>query len=246
MAKNELHKIKVYLYPNHLTDNPNDLMARVASDKTLEVREICKTAVTRAKLPTTIEAMEHNVNLFLKEMMYLLKDGYAINTGVFTANVQIRGVFNSLSENFNPEKHEIFFRFNQGELLRKEISNLSVEIVGMGDTDTIISCVEDVKTGSVNDLLTPNRNLKIKGGKLKIIGNHEANGIYFVNQATEERIRVEDSDIVINNPSELFIVVPALPAGSYRLELTTQFSGNTKKILKSPRTTAYHRTLTVQ
>ena len=80
------HQIRVNLYENFLTENPNDFSAKVISEKTLNVKEICKTAVNRGGAPSTAEAMEHNVTLFLKEMAYQLMDGYSVNTGYFTAN----------------------------------------------------------------------------------------------------------------------------------------------------------------
>ena len=240
---NVLHKIRVNLYENFLTDNANDYSAKVISERTLNVKEICQTAIKRGGAPSTAEAMEHNVTLFLKEMAYQLMDGYAVNTGYFTANAQVRGVFNDVKENFDPQKHSILFRFNQGDLLRKEIPNVTVQVMGMGDSGILISHVIDAKTGSVNDLLTPNRNLKIKGGKLKIAGDSEENGIYFVNQNSQERIKIEASDIVVNNPSELIIIIPNLPAGTYRLEVTTQYA--VSSLLKEPRTVVFDKILTI-
>jgi hypothetical protein len=101
-----------------------------------------------------------------------------------------------------------------------------------------------VKTASVNDLLTPGRNLKIAGYKIKIAGSNTANGIYFVNQATSERTKVDISDIVTNNPSELIVVIPDLAAGTYLLEVTTQYTPST--LLKEPRLTTFDKTLTVE
>jgi len=243
---NILHKIKANLYPNLLTEDPNDYVARVISERTLSVKEICKEAVGRGGAATTAEAMEHNVNLFLKEMGYQLSDGFSINTGFFTANALIRGVFNSPTETFNADKHAILYQFNQGDLLRKELSSVAVEITGVGDSSINISEVLDVKTGSVNDLLTPNRNLRIKGYKLKLAGDNPAVGVYFVNQATGERTKVEISEIVTNNPAELIIVTPELVAGTYTLEVTSQFSGSSNSLLKEPRTSVLDKVLTVQ
>jgi len=240
-----LHKIKANLYPNLLTEDPNDYTARVISERTLNTAEICKGAVGRGGAPTTAEAMEHNVNLFLKEMAYQLSDGYSINTGYFTATALIRGVFNSSKETFNPDKHAILYQFNQGELLRKELSNIAVEISGIGDSSISISEVVDVKSGTVNDLLTPGRNLRIKGYKLKLAGNNPDVGVYFVNQTTSERIKVEASEIVTNNPSELIIVIPELAGGTYSLEVLSQYAG-TNNFLKEPRTSVLDKTLTVQ
>ena len=114
-----LHRIRVNLYENFLTENPNDYSAKVISERTLNVKEICQTAIARGGAPSTAEAMEHNVMLFLKEMAYQLMDGYSVNTGYFTANAQVRGLFDR-NETFDPEKHSVLFRFNQGDLLRKE------------------------------------------------------------------------------------------------------------------------------
>jgi hypothetical protein len=186
--------------------------------------------------------MEHGVNLFFKEMGYQLCDGFSINTGWFTAGVQIRNVFDSPTEAFNPEKHTILFEFHQGALLRKELETVTVEILGVAEVGTVIARVTDVKTGTVNDLLTPNRNLKISGYKLKIVGDDPANGVYFIDE-NGNRTQVDPSDIVTNNPSELIVVIPALSAGTYKLEVTTQYSVGA--ILKSPRSTIFERMLTV-
>lgn len=242
---NILHKIKANLYPNLLTEDPNDFSARVISERTLNVKEICKEAVGRGGAATTSEAMEHNVNLFFKEMGYQLSDGYSINTGYFVANTLIKGVFNSPTETFNTDKHAIMYQFNQGDLLRKELSTIGVVINGVGDSSISIAEVMDVKTGSVNDLLTPNRNLRIKGYKLKLAGDNPAVGVYFVNQTTSERIKVDASEIVTNNPVELIIITPELASGTYLLEVVSQYSGG-GAMLKDPRTSALDKVLTVQ
>ena len=242
---NILHRIKAILFPNWLTDDPNDYSARVVSERSLSVSEICSTAVNRGGATTTAEAMEHNVNQFLKEMAYQLCDGFSVNTGYFTATTLIRGVFNSPTETFNPEKHSLIFQFNQGETLRKELDSIEVNITGVGESSITVAQVTDVKTGSVNDLLTPNRNLKIRGYKLKLVGDHPEVGVYFVNEATTERTKVDTTDIVTNNPSELVIVIPALAAGIYTLEVSSQFSGSSTP-LKEPRTSKFDKVLTVK
>jgi hypothetical protein len=208
------------------------------------VREISQSAAERGGADIPASAIEHGAILFLGEMGYLLCDGYSVNTGWFTAGPQVQGVGNSPTEQYDKEKHTLYFEFHQGALLRKEIENVSVEILGVADTDAIIAQVFDVKSGSVNDLLTPERNLKIAGYKIKIAGDSAANGVYFVNQTTAERTKVDDSDIVVNNPSELIVVIPALTAGSYLLEVTTQYAPS--KLLKDAKTTIFDKTLTVE
>jgi Domain of unknown function (DUF4469) with IG-like fold/DNA-binding domain len=187
--------------------------------------------------------MEHATELFLKEMAYQLCDGYSINTGYFMANTTIRGVFDSPSETFNKDKHSIIFQFNQGEKLRAEIPNIEVNILGIAEASAVILQVTDVKSGSVNDLLTPGRNLKIVGSKIKVTGDDASVGVYFVDATTQERTKVEQSDIVTNNPSEVMVVIPELAAGIYTIEVLTQYSGS--QSLKEPRTATLDKQLTV-
>lgn len=239
-----LHKIKAYLYDNQLTkDNPNDFIARTVSERSLSVKQICESAVNRGGADISASAMEHATELFLKEMAYQLCDGFSVNTGYFTANTQIRGVFDSPSETFNSEKHSILFQFNQGEKLRAEIPNIEINILGVADASSAILQVTDVKSGNINDLLTPGRNLKISGTKIKVGGDNPENGIYFVSTDTNTRTKVEETDVVVNNPSELIVIIPTLPAGTYKLEIVTQQSGST--LLKEPRTAAFEEVLTV-
>lgn len=240
---NVLHKIKAFLYENFLTENPNDYMAKVNSERTLGVKDICSVAVTRGGAATTAPAMEHNVNLFLKEMAYQMCDGYAVNTGYFTATAVVKGVFDSKTEKFDPKKHSVLFQFNQGELMRNEIPNIEVEVMGLAEVGSFIGQVTDIKTGTVNEMLTPGRNLRISGSKLKLAGENPAVGIYFINQATSESTKVEASDIVTNSPSELLIVIPQLSSGNYRVEVRTQFAVGS--ILKEPRTAVLDKILTV-
>ena len=240
-----LHKIKAQLHDNVLTEDPNDFVARVVAEKSLSIDDICQSAANRGGADISAAAMGHAVQLWLKEMAYRLCDGFSVNTGWFSVSANIKGVFDSPAEKFSQGKHNVLFAFSQGSLLRKELGNVEVQITGVADVQLYIAQVTDVKTGSVNDLLTPNRNLRISGGKLRIAGESEENGVYFINQETQERTKVDASDIVNNNPSELIIVIPALQAGAYRLEVTTQFSATNGKLLKEPRTSVFERILTV-
>ena len=241
MAK---HSIKAVLLDNPLTDDPNDFSARVVSERSLSIKNICESAYTRGGADISAASMQHATESFLKEMAYLLCDGFSVNTGYFTAVPSIKGTFNSPTENFNPDKHSILFQFNQGSALRKELSTVEVEILGVIETGTEIMQITDVRTGSVNDFITPNRNIKIIGSRLKIAGDHPNVGIRFLIQdGSESYVDLDPSDIVVNNPSELIILVPDLPAGQYKLQITTQFTVGT--LLKEPRVVVFDKILTV-
>jgi hypothetical protein len=239
-----LHRVKAYLYDNPLTEKADDYTARVSSERSLDINQICESAVSRGGADISSSAMQHGVSLFLKEMAYQLCDGFSVNTGYFTVSPLIKGVFSNPQETFDPGKHSLLFQFNQGDTLREELSSIEVEVLGVADTGLSISQVTDVKTGLVNDQLTLGRNLKVNGSRIKVVGEHADNGVYFVNQTSGESTKVDPSDIVINNPSELIIVIPELAAGTYKLQVTTQFSASS--LLKEPRTVVFDKVLTVQ
>jgi hypothetical protein len=239
-----LHTIKAWLYENQLTDDPNDLSARVSAERALSVRDICESAVARGGADINAAAMEHAVELFHKEMAYRLCDGFSVNTGWYNVSAHIKGVFASPTEAFDPAKHTITVEFRQGAELRRELGMVSVDIQGKAETGFFIAEVTDLRTKSVNDLLTPGRNARITGGKLKVEGSDPSCGVYFVNEADDSRVKVDEEDIVENQNAHLLVIVPALAAGAYRLEVTTQYMGG-GKLLKTPRTAVSDRPLTV-
>ena len=238
------HSVKAYLHDNVLTDDPNDYIARVCNETSLSVDDVCRSAVQRGGADLSAQTLQHGVELFLKEMAYLLCDGYGINTGYFTATPLVKGVFNSPAETFDAKKHAVLFQFNQGDLLRQLLPHVKVDIMGVADTGAEIVQVTDVKTGSVNDVITPERNIKIRGSKIKLEGSLPGVGVYFVNEITGDEIPVDSSDVVTNNPSELIVVVPALTAGIYRLVVKTQYGKGT--MLKELRTASFDKVLIVK
>ena len=239
-----LHTIKAWLYENLLTEDQNDFSARVSAERALSVRDVCQSAAERGGADINAAAMEHAVDLFHKEMAYRLCDGFSVNTGWYNASTHIKGVFTSPSEAFDPAKHTVTVEFRQGAELRKDLALVGVNILGKAESGFFIAEVLDLRTRSVNDQLTPGRNAKISGGKLKVEGDDPACGVYFVNEADGTRVKVVSADIVENQNAHLLIIIPALAAGTYRLEVSTQYSGGNKP-LKTPRTTAFDRLLTV-
>jgi len=239
------HTIKAYLYDNLLTPDPNDFTARVSSERSLSVADPPPPPPPGGGPDVSDAAMSHAVELFLKEMAYRLCDGFAVNTGYFTAMPVVRGVFLNPNETFDPQRHTLQFQFTQGELMRREIEDVEVKIMGVAETGLYIGQVEDMKSRTVNEVLTPGFNLRVTGTKLRVVGDKPGVGIFFRETATNTATKVDEGDIVVNNPSELMIIIPALPAGTYQLEVTTQYSMG-KQWLKEPRTSVFEKTLTVK
>ena len=60
----------------------------------------------------------------------------------------------------------------------------------------------------------------------------------------EATYTVAPDDIVVNNPSEVMIIIPELIKDTYKLEMTTQFSVG-QQLLNEPRTAVFDKILEV-
>ena len=131
--------------------------------------------------------------------------------------------------------------------LREAMKAATVVVQGVATSGTVINKVQDMYSDEENGIITPNRNLKIFGQRLKIVGENPADvGVWFIKSDDETaRVKVDERDIIDNNPSQLTVVTPALAAGEYYVEVATQYSKGAT-LLKEPRTFRFELPLTVE
>jgi hypothetical protein len=173
----------------------------------------------------------------------IIADGGAVNTELFNAFPSISGIFDSPDAPFDHTKHKINIKLHPGVVLRSAVSSVKPKRIAAVVTGTVITAITDLKTGTINSTLTPGRDAKLSGSKLKIAGTEADVGLYFVPD-TGDPIKVDPSDLVVNNPSEVIAVIPALNAGTYCVRIITQYSSSSK-LLKVPHTFTFDKELTV-
>jgi hypothetical protein len=173
----------------------------------------------------------------------MVEEGDAVTTELFNVFPSMSGVYAGATDSYDPSRHHVKVNLHTGTALRDAVARIKPKKTSGGIATIAILAVTNVKTGSINHLITPNRNLRITGQKLKLAG--EQAGVYFINQMDESRTQVDPSDIALNHPIELLVVTPELPPGTYKLEVITQYSG-TGKLLKTPHSVVFDRILTVE
>jgi hypothetical protein len=109
-----------------------------------------------------------------------------------------------------------------------------------------IESIHDVKSDTINDKITGGGTVKIWGHNIRITGIDPTIRAEFVKVDTPTvNYPVPAQDLIVNNPSELIIIAPAMPSGEkVRLKITTQYSAG-KRDLKVPRSTTFEKKLTV-
>ncbi|GMO45467.1 MAG: hypothetical protein Pg6C_07490 [Treponemataceae bacterium] len=114
---------------------------------------------------------------------------------------------------------------------------------GVAGDGAYIDEIADAHTGALNSAVTPGGMVRVTGHKIKAEGGKPEVGVWFVNKADGARVKVAEN-LGLNRAAEVMAQAPALAAGTYALEIVTQYSNGTV-LLKEPRTIRAEPELTV-
>ncbi|MDR0497631.1 MAG: DUF4469 domain-containing protein [Treponema sp.] len=229
-----LHRIRIKLYPNYFQNAKGSYIARTNNEKTLSIEDVCTALKTRGGFTGNYEDMLEYIRQYNDEIAYQLCDGYAVTNGYYTVHPNIGGTFNSVNEAHDHVRHPISFRFSIRSKLRKLISNISVDIEGIADTQGFIDSFVDYEEKSTNNIFIPGNQFAIHGSKIKVAGDDPACGIYFV-PVDDPSKAVKVTRIAKNNPSEVTGIAPDTSFTNNRIQIRTQYSGNSTTFLKTTR-----------
>jgi len=233
--KDVLHHIKVRLYRSNLPGARGAYYARPANEAALSVEQVAAALKTRGGFTGSYSDLVQHVHLFFEEMAYQLCDGYAVNTGWFSVQPVIGGLFESANEGFDPKGHTVAFRYRTGAALRGLARKVEIEMEGEADVAGWIDCFTDFESGLVNQTVTPGGLFSIDGRKIKVTGAGPDCGVWFVQDARSTRRYKAARALAENVSTRVAGVVPALPAGKYGVEIVTCYTVGGKD-LKEPRT----------
>jgi len=232
MAK--IFKLIVELYELLLTARKDDRFGRVVSTGSMKIDDLISVAVTQRS----------DINAVTMKAAYeILKDvardeicnGKQVEFGLSHYKIGVNGVFIGDHASWNDGEHTLFLQAISTAEARDALKNISVDVRGMASSGMYINTLTDVSSGEVNARLTPGGAVNITGVKIKIAGDAPEVGVHLTEINSGATVDIPLTSIAINDPSKITFVVPAdLPAGDYKLSITTQFATNT--LLKEPRT----------
>ncbi len=233
MADEITYRIDAFLQDNSLTtDNTQDVYAVPASREPADEERILaemKAEDTGLRRETILHVFE----LEKRVIKRLLMSGHAVNTGLYHASVAFRGLVKN--SQWNPDENQIVVNFNPGADLREAIRQTQVNILGPKPAGISVTGVQDVATKADNASATAGRAFTLTGRNIRIAGQDPAVGLTLIAEDGTETA-VTDDLWVINKPSTVTFIIPAqMEAGTYTLRLTTQFSGHSTTLLKTPR-----------
>jgi hypothetical protein len=234
--------LKAWLRKNALTDEPDNYIAMPASIGSVGINDILDQMVSEG-MEMKRETVLNIINRYNRTAADMVVSGYNVNTGLVYMRPAIKGVF--FGKIWNPEVNSVHVALKQGSYLRTAIAETTVEILGEQAIPLEILSLTDSATGNTDGTLSKGRNAELKGAYLKITGENPDCGITFRNLGTDETIKLGASDIVLNEPSRLLILLPAsLVEGMYELTVCTQFTGG-GSTLKQPRSVSFETPVSI-
>lgn len=230
-----LNKLQGWIVDNTISkENKNDKILLLKSAGNVGLEKIYEQMIAE-DTGLRIETITHVVKLFLRVVARLILNGYNVNTGLFRAFAQAKGLIEG--GKWEPAKNYVYVTFIQDKTIREGISQTEVEVLGTRPDVMYILEVEDRKTRLKDGTVTPGHNIFVRGALLKVEGTSEACGV----SLTDEKgavIKLDPDDIVTNMPSELTLLLPVdLADGDYTLTITTQHTSG--KLLKEPRSVSF-------
>ena len=228
------------LIENLLTERPDDYSAQTYATASLDKEAIIARMLNRGTLLTRTDILAV-LNGLEETVTDALLEGNNVNLPLFNTSFSISGVFDSPLDSFDGNRHKLNINLTKGLLLREVEKNVKL---GKTNTATPLPQIQEVKdsvSGKVNETLTPNGVIEVRGYNLRIEGDDPTCGLWFVHDSGYE---VKATVIIENKPSRILAMIPALQVDSCRIRVATQYA-NGVKLLKTPKIFMYPKSLTV-
>ena len=222
--------LKYCLRENLLTAKPDDYMAQVTDSRVFTLDDIIDRMVKRG---TTVTRTD------LTALMQLYtEEGGALNTPLINTAFSITGVFDGADDSFDSKRHSINLNINAGTALKDALAKVKAEKTETASTDPYIAAVTDKITGTT-DSVKIGSVMEILGSRLKFDPSDAEQGVFAVSGS--KTVRCES--VVENKPARLIVLLAAVPAGDFTLEVRTKLTGNGSQKSKTLKKGYYHKTL---
>ncbi|MDR2011200.1 MAG: DUF4469 domain-containing protein [Bacteroidales bacterium] len=231
--------LKYSLLENQLTERPDDYSAQTHSVASLDKEAIINRMLSRGTLLTRTDILAV-LNGLEETITDALLEGNSINLPLFNTSFSVSGVFEGPLDSFDGNRHKLNINLTKGVLLRNAEKEVKLEKTNAVSPQPQVQEIKDSISGIVNERLTPQGVIEVRGYNLKIEGNDPSCGLWFVDENGNE---VKADIIIENKPSKVIAIIPALSNGNYQIRITTQYTGGA--LLKTPKVYVYPKKLSV-
>ncbi|MEL7832530.1 DNA-binding domain-containing protein [Fodinibius sp. N2] len=217
--------IKYALYPNHLTDDPDDHLAIVQDQKSRTIEDIIDIMISRGSTVTKADALSV-IEEYESAIEKVLRDGDSIKTPLIRIRASIQGVFKDELDPFDPERHSVSLNVNAGARIRQIADDISAERVPSTLPKPSPQTCKDIASGTTNETLTPGGVGELRGSRLKVDPDDSNQGVFFI---ASDGSRTRAEVYIRTKPSNLMFMIPdTLTSGSYHIEVFAAVKNSSK------------------
>lgn len=235
MADEEKVVLYIELYDNPLTEVEGDFSAKPRLTGSLNNNMIAA-RIVKQRSEYRLETIVNILDIADQIKAEGLGEGRSVIDLLGEYSLGVVGGFNGAKDSFDRTRHSLVVNFKMGKQLRELLQKVDVQVIGAATVGPVINDVFDVASQTLHTTLTPGSILNIDGENIKLTGDDESNGVYFVPVAGGEPVKT--TVISKNNPSELIVQIPMLDDGQYYVRVTTQYSSSNLNV-KVPRSYDY-------
>jgi hypothetical protein len=218
--------LKYSLYPNHLTDDPDDHMAIVQDQTSRNIEDIVDRMINRGSTVTKADALSV-IEEYESAIADVLSDGDSVNTPLMRISASIPGVFEDQFDSFDSSRHYVRLNVNPGPRISEIAGDIEVEKKDTIQPGPILKRFKDVNSDTTNETLSPGGVGEIRGSLLKLDPEEDDQGVFFIaSDGTETRAET----YIRNKPANLIFMIPdSLSSGEYEIEVRAILH-NTKEV----------------
>ena len=227
------------LLENLLTAAPNDYMAQVQNVKSHDQESVVSRMLERGSTITKTDIIAV-LEMFFDEVSKITREGETVNLPIFNTRLSVSGVFTGATDSYDSSRHAVNVNVNATKMLTEALRTVKTQKVATKEIQPMVLEVKDSITQSVNENITSGGVVEITGSMLKIEGDNRQVGVSFVDDNSQS---FPVTTLVDNKPARLIVIVPTLPAGTYHVQIKTQYNGGGG--LKEPRIGTFSKLLTV-
>lgn len=237
-------KLSFRVNESHLPGNKR-CKGSVVWQRTLNIEEIAA-RVVRKRCEYRKETLVTSFNLLKTEIYDAIEEGYNVDFGFGRTELTMNGPFETLYEEFDPDRHTLAPRLRPAPLLKQRVGNLKavnetyqLNYNSMPRPLYVSRRIEPRRPDSDEpyNQLPPGEyhNISIYGDRLKLAGDHPEVGLTLRSTETGETYSYTIADMLVNTGNRLcFVPGFAFTPGEWEAVVVTQYARHSRPY-KKPR-----------
>lgn len=216
--------ISYSLYENYLNSNSDDknYIAKVNAKGHVEEEQLTE-MITERNSTVTKQEVNAVLDLLSEVVKSSIEMGYNVNTRIFKTSLSIRGTFDSMTDEFDDERHNLMINVKPAITFRNKVGqSLSIEKTGTRLPVPVLFSLYDYASDTSNFMVTPGNTVSLNGENLQVNGEVAEEGIFLTTEANPHGFKA-DRIISCTAKSLIFMVPADLAADTYKVEIRCGF-----------------------